>query len=168
MLRQCCDAIVDRLQVGFVGAIHEVGLTKKEVLIERDCTTGFYRPDFDLLGQKPPIVSKACVFCLLCVGSGLKGQWQTLTHLRSISCLRQGRPVAYAAVIMSPNRPFKKADQSDPSTLLFLENLLDNQLGPDAQRLKFLKYEKVSGRRSLVEMLTTDLFESNINQIAGS
>ena len=62
----------------------------------------------------------------------------------------------------------KKADQSDPSTLLFLENLLDNQLGPDAQRLKFLKYEKVSGRRSLVEMLTTDLFESNINQIAGS
>ena len=71
-------------------------------------------------------------------------------------------------MIMSPNRPFKKADQSDPSTLLFLENLLDNQLEPDAQRLKFLKYEKVSGRRSLVEMLTTDLFESNINQIAGS
>ena len=59
-------------------------------------------------------------------------------------------------VIMSSNRPFKKADWSDPSTLLFLEKLLDNQLGPDAQRLKFLKYEKVSGRRSLVEMLTTE------------
>ena len=56
-------------------------------------------------------------------------------------------------VIMSPNRPFKKTGQSDPLTLLFLEKLLDNQLGPDAQRLEFLFYEKVSGRPSLVEKL---------------